>query len=129
MTAALNARRAAEICSSTSFSDRWRSSKFSLARDHNPDLELEGIVVNQFQSRANLPARMVEELRTEGLPVVDPFLTPSVKVKESHEASTPLVELAPGHKLARLFEELWDTLEQRIPEPMPAGTGVSPASG
>ena len=30
--------------------------------DHNPDLEVEGIVINQFMSRANLPQRLVGEL-------------------------------------------------------------------
>lgn len=74
--------------------------------DHNPELEVEGIVVNQFQSRANLPRRLLEELRGERLPVVEPFLGHSVKVRESHQACRPLVHLQPTHPLTRQFVEL-----------------------
>jgi chromosome partitioning protein len=34
--------------------------------DHNASLRVEGIVVNQYQARANLPLRLVDELRAEG---------------------------------------------------------------
>ncbi len=78
--------------------------------DHNPALKVEGIVVNQFQPRASLPARMVEELKTRGLPVLEPFLTSSVKVRESHERALPLVQLEPRHKLAQAFSTLYQSL-------------------
>ncbi|MDP3866304.1 MAG: ParA family protein, partial [Rhodoferax sp.] len=55
--------------------------------DHNPDLQIDGIVVNQFQARANLPQRMVAELIEEGLPVLQPYLPSSVRIRESHEQS------------------------------------------
>jgi chromosome partitioning protein len=71
--------------------------------DHNPALKVEGIVVNQFQPRASLPARVVQALKDEGLPVLEPFLNASVKVRESHEAATPLVFLDAGHKLSQAF--------------------------
>jgi chromosome partitioning protein len=74
--------------------------------DHNPGLSVEGIVVNQFQSRASLPRQLVEELRNEGLPLLEPFLTASVKVRESHQACRPLVHLAPSHKLTSEFRAL-----------------------
>jgi chromosome partitioning protein len=74
--------------------------------DHNAALKLEGIVVNQYQARSSLPARVVQELRDEGLPVLDATLSPSVKVKESHEAALPLIHFAPGHKLAQEFVAL-----------------------
>jgi len=74
--------------------------------DHNPGLSVEGIVVNQFQARANLPRQLVEELRAEGLPVLEPYLSASVKVRESHQASRPLVHLAPSHKLTTEFRAL-----------------------
>ncbi|MFP3498903.1 hypothetical protein SB759_32325, partial [Pseudomonas sp. SIMBA_059] len=41
-----------------------------LKDDHNEDLLVEGIVVNQFQSRASLPQQMLDELLAEGLPVI-----------------------------------------------------------
>jgi chromosome partitioning protein len=79
--------------------------------DHNPDLEVGGIVVNQFQSRARLPRRVVGELCDEGLPVLEPFISSSVKVRESHEVARPLPFLAPRHKLSGQFEELFEAVE------------------
>ncbi|MCD4749806.1 MAG: ParA family protein [Thermoanaerobaculales bacterium] len=81
--------------------------------DHNPELEIAGIVVNQFQQRARLPQRLVDELVEDGLPVLEPFLTASVKIRESHEAAMPVPYLAPSHKLARQFFELYDAIEER----------------
>ncbi len=67
--------------------------------DHNETLELEGIVVNQFQRQANLPRQLVEELIAEGHPVLESKISPSVKVRESHSESKPLVHYVPNHKL------------------------------
>ncbi|MDR3427374.1 ParA family protein [Silvimonas sp.] len=78
--------------------------------DHNPRLEVEGIIVNQFQARASLPTRMVEELAAQGLPVLQPYLSSSVKIRESHERAMPLVQLDPRHKLAQAFSELYQSL-------------------
>jgi chromosome partitioning protein len=74
--------------------------------DHNPALKVEGIVVNQFQPRASLPQRTVQALKDEGLPVLEPYLGASVKVRESHELARPLVFLEPGHKLAQAYVAL-----------------------
>ncbi len=76
--------------------------------DHNNGLEVEGIIVNQYQSRANVVRRVVEELRTEGHPVLNPPISSSVKVKESHERCMPLVLLAPKHKVSIEFETLYE---------------------
>lgn len=81
--------------------------------DHNPKLEIGGIVVNQFQARARLPQRLVDELVGEGLPVLEPFITSSVKVRESHDVARPLPYFARSHKLTAQFEELFDTIEGR----------------
>mgnify|MGYP000899876612 CR=1 FL=1 len=78
--------------------------------DHNPDLRVEGIVVNQFQPRATLPQRTVQALMDEGLPVLQPFLNSSVKVKESHERALPLVHLEPKHPLTLAYCQLYDAL-------------------
>ena len=69
-------------------------------------VEIAGIVVNQFQTRARLPRRMVDELVDEGLPVLEPAISASVKIRESHEAARPLAYLAPRHKLSEQFVEL-----------------------
>lgn len=74
--------------------------------DHNPDLVVEGIVVNQFQARANLPQRIVDELIAEGLPVLKPYLPSSIRMRESHEQSLPMIYLDSGHKLTQAFVAL-----------------------
>jgi chromosome partitioning protein len=66
--------------------------------------------VNQYQPRASLPARMVQALRDEGHPVLSPPLSASVKIRESHERSLPMVYLDPKHKLAQEFTQLYQNL-------------------
>ena len=81
--------------------------------DHNSERQGGGIVVNQFQPRARLPQRLVDELIGEGLPILEPYITSSVKVRESHQASKPLPYLARSHKLTAQFEALYDVLDRR----------------
>jgi chromosome partitioning protein len=78
--------------------------------DHNADLQVEGIIVNQFQPRANLPQRLVQELIDEGLPVLQPYLSSSVKIRESHQQAVPMIFLEPQHKLTHEFVALHDAL-------------------
>jgi chromosome partitioning protein len=80
--------------------------------DHNPDLIVEGIVVNQYQARANLPRKLVNELIEEGLPVLDTFLSSSIKIRESHELGLPMIYIDPKHKLSREFEALYEALQE-----------------
>lgn len=82
-------------------------------RDHNDDLRIEGIVVNQFQPRANLPQQLVAELKAEGLPMLESMLPSSVLMRESHEKAEPLIHLDPSHKLTLAFAALFDELEAR----------------
>ncbi|HVK54522.1 MAG TPA: ParA family protein [Burkholderiales bacterium] len=81
--------------------------------DHNPKLEVEGIVINQFQPRASLPQRLAAELIEEGLPVFDTYLSSSVKIRESHEACRPMVFFEPRHKLTEEFIALFDELGEK----------------
>lgn len=82
-----------------------------LREDHNPKLELQGIVVNQFNSQARLPAELIQELRDEELPVLDSYLSSSIKMKESHSAQRPMVYYAPSHKLTAQLRELWQEIQ------------------
>lgn len=82
-----------------------------IKEDHNPALEIEGVVVNLFQERARLPRKLVDELIAEGLPVLEPYLSHSIKVRESHQAHTPLIYLEPRHKLSEQYRELLQTLQ------------------
>ncbi|UTW09114.1 ParA family protein [Pseudomonas benzenivorans] len=79
--------------------------------DHNERLTLEGIVVNQFQSRAALPGQLVEELLGEGLPLLPIYLMSSAKMGESHHLCKPLIHLAPRHRLTQQFRALFNLLE------------------
>ena len=78
--------------------------------DHNPALAVRGIVVNQFQARAKLPQLLVQALIDEGLPVLQPYLPASVKVRESHQRALPLIHLEPQHKLTQALVALHERL-------------------
>ena len=82
--------------------------------DHNPALSVTGIVVNQFQARANLPQRLVQELINEGLPVLQPYLSASVKIKESHDQALPMVHLDARHKLTLEYLALHQALQSDL---------------
>ena len=75
--------------------------------DHNGKLEIEGIIVNQYQKQANLPNQLVDALVAEGLPVFGAMISPSIKVRESHSASKPLVHYVPKHKLTTEYQALY----------------------
>lgn len=80
--------------------------------DHNDRLEIEGIVVNQFQAQAKLPREVVQQLKDEGLPVLENMLPPSVIMKESHQKNQPLIHLATDHKLTQAYQSLFNEIEQ-----------------
>jgi len=80
--------------------------------DHNEGLEIEGIVVNQFQAQAKLPREVVQQLKDEGLPVLDSMLPPSILMKESHQKNQPLIHLATDHKLTQAYQSLFNEIEQ-----------------
>ena len=79
--------------------------------DHNPKLEIEGIIVNQFQARARLPQRLVDELKEEGLPVLDNKLSSSIRIRESHDRNLPMIHLDARHKLSQEMVALYQELQ------------------
>jgi len=81
-----------------------------MREDHNDRLEVEGIIANQFQPRANLPSRIIEELLAEKHPVLPVYLSQSVKMRESHQACKPLIYFAPSHALTKQFVELHEVI-------------------
>jgi len=54
---------------------------------------------------------MIDELLTEGLPVLPVHLMSSVRMRESHQACMPLIHFDPRHKLTQQFIELHGHLE------------------
>lgn len=85
-----------------------------LQEDHNPNLQIEGIIVNQFNNQANLPKTLIAEMQAEGLPMRNQFIGSSIKMKESHHLQRPLVDLAPRHKLTQQFLALYNELEEEV---------------
>lgn len=80
--------------------------------DHNEDLQIEGIVVNNFQKQAKIPTEVVERLEQDDeLPVLSTRLNASVKMRESHERRMPLVYLAPRHPLTEAYQALYEEIE------------------
>lgn len=84
-----------------------------IKEDHNEALEIEGIVINQFQARAKIPQEAVAKLEKSGYKVLKPYLSSSVKMKESHAEKKPLPFLAPKHKLSMEFTDLFTTLNRK----------------
>jgi chromosome partitioning protein len=84
-----------------------------IIEDHNSELEIEGVVVNQFQARAKLPQQAVDELVEAKFKLLKPFISSSVKVKESHAAHTPLVFLDPKHKITLEVVELYENISRK----------------
>ena len=56
---------------------------------------------------------MVQQLKDEGLPVLDSMLPPSVLMKESHQKNLPLIHLAAEHKLTLAYVTLLDEIEHK----------------
>ena len=81
-----------------------------IRQDHNGALEVEGIIVNQFQQRAKLPNELVSALSGEGLPILSTYLSHTVKIRESHQCAVPIVLLAPKHKVSQQFYTLFNEL-------------------
>ncbi len=78
--------------------------------DHNRTLSVEGIVINQFSSQARMPGEAVDELARQQLPILQPYISNSVKIRESHRAAKPIVFMLPRHKISQEFVALYQTL-------------------
>jgi chromosome partitioning protein len=74
--------------------------------DHRPNIEIEGIIINQFQAQAKLPMKAVQKLQEEGHKILSPWISSSVAMRESHARHIPLPILKPTHKVSQEFLEL-----------------------
>jgi chromosome partitioning protein len=81
-----------------------------IQKDHNHNLTVEGIIVNQYMARANYPKLVVDSLKEEGLPILSTQISSSVKIRESHHESSPMIFLSPGHKLTKEYQALYDEI-------------------
>lgn len=83
-----------------------------IKEDHNEDLEVEGIIANQYMANAKLPSKIIDELIEEGHPVIPHYISQSVKMRESHQEKKPLIYLAPKHKLTQSILAVHEAIEK-----------------
>lgn len=76
------------------------------AFDHKPELHIGGVIINQFQATAKIPQQAIEKLQQKGYPILKPYLSTSIVMRESHAAHMPLPWFKPSHKLTLEFQEL-----------------------
>ena len=81
--------------------------------DHNHDLVVEGIIVNQYMARANYPKKVVNDLEKDGLPILSTRISSSVKIRESHQESMPMIYLSPNHKVTQEYIALHNELSKK----------------
>lgn len=82
-----------------------------IQEDHNPHLELEGILINDFVSQPQNAKRSYPSILNElRLPVFRNRLSCSIKLRESQRRSKPMIYFAPGHKISQEFQELYREL-------------------
>ena len=96
-----------------------------VSEDHQRDLKVEGIIVNGFQSQAKLPSEAIDALVAKNLPILSPYLSNSVLMKESHAKHLPVIWLKKNHKLSKEFLELAKNLSE---EGVKAKKGRSPVA-
>src|SRR6478735_715573 len=77
-----------------------------VASDHRPELLVEGIIINHFQAQTKVPKAGIERLEQQGFTILEPFLSSSVVMRESHSAGVPLPFFRPSHKLTQEFAGL-----------------------
>ncbi len=92
-----------------------------VSEDHRPNLHVEGIIVNNYQSQARLPQEIIQKLQAGEIPVLEPFLSSSVVMKESHSLAKPLVFMKASHKLSREYLDLAARLLAAEPAATPKG--------
>ena len=77
----------------------------------NKKLAIEGIVINQFMGQSKLPAELIQEIKSFNIPILESYLSSSVKMKISHAIQTPLVYMDRTHKLTQQFIRLYELIE------------------
>jgi len=69
--------------------------------DHNPNLIVKGIIVNQYQKGTKQAQSVIKELEKIGFKILEPYIPISVKVKESHSEVKPIVIGHPDHAVSQ----------------------------
>lgn len=86
----------------------------SVRRELNPDLELFGILVTQFDARYTHHRDAVETMIQAGLPVIPVLIGRSVKVAEASGAGQPILHYEPRNPQAESYLQLAEFIETQI---------------
>ena len=79
--------------------------------DHNPSLQVLGMVVNQYQKGTKHSLEIIKELTNIGFHVLEPYVPASIKIRESHSEYSPVVIGHKNHAVSQALFSLFDGLE------------------
>lgn len=104
------------------FSVRAAQDIFNMIRevqaDHNPELKIVGMVINQFQKGTKHATSILSDLKKIGFSVLEPYIPASVKIRESHSDARPVVCAYPDHSVSKAFQSLYSEIERITRVPM-----------
>ncbi|WP_158998497.1 ParA family protein [Pigmentibacter ruber] len=80
-------------------------------QDHNPNLLIRGMIVNQFQKGTKHSAGILHDLRKVGFDIIEPFIPTSIKVRESHSEVKPIVLGHQDHLVSQAFINIFRNIE------------------
>lgn len=80
-------------------------------QDHNPNLIIRGIIVNQYQKGTKHAHGIIQELKKVGFQILEPFIPTSIKVRESHSEIKPIVIGYQDHVVSQAFNGIFANLE------------------
>ena len=109
--------------------DQVREVVDDVKQDHQPNLAIEGVIINHFQPQAKLPLLAISEVASRGFNILKPYLSTSIVVRESHAEHCPVVFFKPGHKLCGEYESLAkEMLAEDTESNIPAGGSIEDSS-
>ena len=82
--------------------------------DHNPQLVVRGMIINQYQKSSKHSPLIVAELAKFGCEVFQPYIPASVKVRESHSEASPVVFSFPNHPVSQAISQVHDSIFPNI---------------
>ncbi len=87
-----------------------------IKQDHNPNLIVKGIIVNQFQKGTKHSSGIIQDLKKVGFQILEPFIPTSIKVRESHSEVRPIVIGYPEHPVSQAIFGIFNAIENKVLE-------------
>lgn len=86
--------------------ERVIESVFEFKEDHNPQLEVEGILLNQYNPNQKASQNIEKLFADKGLEVLNTKIPTSTKIKESYISNKPIIYSSRAHVLAKSLDAL-----------------------